>query len=402
MAGPIRTAALAALAAAILASSAPEASANSFTRWVEGFWPSARAAGISRATYDAAFQGVTSPDPEVLKADANQAEFKQDIWDYLDRAVSERRIETGLLMRKELEPVLLQVEQRYKVDRDIVLAIFGMETSYGKFKGDKSVIRSLATLAHTGRRQKFGRQQLIAALKILQNGDTTPQRMNGSWAGAMGFTQFIPTTYHLYAQDFNGDGRRDIWDTLPDALASTAQLLRKNGWRYGETWGYEVVVPKGFNRGVVGGKTQKTIAEWQRLGVSRPGGKGFPRPGDRAGLIQPGGADGPGFLVLHNFRMIMRYNAAHAYALGVGHLADRLKGFGPIQQEWPRKYPPMAEKERMEMQRRLVEKGYLQGEIDGIMGSATVEALKSFQKAIGVTADGYPTMDMLERLRQES
>ncbi len=393
--------AAAVLSFALLAVSPAVANAQAFQRWVEGFWPTARAAGISRDTYDKAFAGITSPDPEVLKADANQAEFKQDIWDYLDRAVSDRRIENGLAMRKEHDAVFRQVEARFGVDRDIVLAIFGVETSFGKFKGDKKVIRSLATLASTGRRKSFGREQLISALKILEKGDTTPERMTGSWAGAMGFTQFIPTTYHLYAVDFTGDGRRDIWETLPDALASTANLLKKAGWRTGETWGYEVVVPKGFSRGIVGGKTRKTVSEWERLGITRVGGKPFPRPGDKAGLIQPGGAEGPGFLILHNFRAIMRYNAAYAYALGVGHLADRLKGYGPIQQSWPRKYPPMAEKDRIELQQRLTEKGYLQGVADGIIGSATVEALKTYQKKIGVAADGYPTMDMLERLRRD-
>ncbi len=372
-----------------------------FGRFVDDFWSRARKAGISRKTYRGAFSGV-GPDPEVLKKADYQPEFTKPVWEYLASAVSQKRIENGRKMLRKYGGVLKRLEQRYGVDRHIVLAIWGMETAYGSFMGDKYVIRSLATLAYRGPRQKFGRSQLVAALKILQNADTTPNRMIGSWAGAMGHTQFIPTTYASYAVDYDGDGRRDIWDTIPDALASTANYLKVSKWRPGETWGYEVELPRGFNFALASRRTVKTLAAWKALGVKRVGAKSFPRPDDRSSIILPAGAHGPAFAVLNNFRSILRYNNATSYALAVGHLADRIRDekFRGFVKPWPTEYRPLSRKQRFELQTLLASSGFLKGEADGVIGSGTRAAVRAYQRARGLTVDGYPSVKLLEHLKR--
>ena len=379
---------------------AAQASSDPFGRWVNGVWPEARKKGVSRKMFARAFKGV-SPDPDVLKRAEHQPEFVKPIWKYLETAVSKKRIANGRKMARKHRALLAKIEARYGVDRYTVLAIWGMETNYGSFRGDKNVIRSLATLGFQGERQKFGRSQLLAALKILQNGDITPKKMTGSWAGAMGHTQFIPTTYAANAVDFTGDGRRDIWGSIPDALASTANYLKVSKWRPGETWGYEVNLPKGFNYALTGRKRIKTLAQWQELGVRRAKGKKFPRPDDRASIILPAGAMGPAFAIIKNFRSILRYNNATSYALAVGHLADRIRdanatGFA---KRWPVKYLPLARSQRFELQRLLDERGFQPGKVDGILGSGTRAAVRAFQKASGMAVDGYPSVVVLKRLQ---
>jgi membrane-bound lytic murein transglycosylase B len=223
--------------------------------------------------------------------------------------------------------------------------------------------------------------------------------MEGSWAGAMGHTQFIPTTYLEYAVDFTGDGTRDIWRAISDALASTANFLKEKGWNSGETWGYEVVLPNGFDYGLADGRTQRTLAEWAKLGIERPGGRPFPRPSDPARLIVPAGASGPAFLMINNFYVIKRYNNATAYALAVGHLADRLMGFGPIQQSWPTDEQPLARSERKELQQLLADMGFLRGKIDGIIGPQTQAAVRDFQRSVDLVPDGFATKRLLEKIR---
>lgn len=372
-----------------------------FERFVDGFWPRAKKAGISRKTYTRAFAGVT-PDPDVLKKAEYQPEFTKPVWEYLASAVSANRVKTGRKMLAKYAKVLKRLESRYGVDRHIILAIWGMETSYGSFMGDKYIIRSLATLAYRGSRQKFGRSQLIAALKILQKGDTTPKRMMGSWAGAMGHTQFIPTTYASYAVDYTGDGQRDIWRSVSDALASTANYLKVSKWRPGETWGYEVVLPKGFNYALASRKTVKSLAAWEALGVKRARGKSFPRPDDRSSIILPAGARGPAFAILNNFRSILRYNNATSYALAVGHLADRIRspkspGFA---KSWPTDFRPLSRKQRIELQTLLASKGFLKGEADGVIGSGTRAAVRAYQRARGLAPDGYASVKLLEHLKK--
>ena len=387
-----------ALAAACLPQ--PASAAQTFAQWVERFWPVARAAGIKRETYDRAFKGMT-PDPKVIEAANFQPEYVKPIGEYIDRVVSDKRVAAGKQKLEENKALLDALEKRYGVDRTIIVAIWGMESNYGTQPGDINVIRSLATLAYYNTKAAFARQQLITALKIVQRGDIPVEEMNGSWAGAMGHTQFIPTTYQSYAVDYDGDGKRNIWYDVPDALASTASYLKHSNWQAGQSWGYEVTLPKGFNPKKVSEKTLRRLGDWQKLGITRVGGEPFPRPGDKAGLYAPTGTAGPAFLVLNNFRSILRYNQATSYALGVGHLSDRLKGYGPFVKPWPTDENHLSLDQRVELQKLLVAKGLLVGDTDGIIGPATLEAVKTFQRGKGMPVDGFPSRTILELLRKE-
>ena len=374
--------------------------AQTFAQWIERFWSTARAVGIKRETYDLAFKGMT-PDPKVIEAANFQPEYKKPIGEYVDRVVSDKRVTGGKQKLEENKALLDILEKRYGVDRTIIVAIWGVESNYGTQPGDMNVIRSLATLAYYNTKASFARQQLITALKILQRGDISVEAMNGSWAGAMGHTQFIPTTYQAYAVDYDGDGRRNIWSDVPDALASTASYLKHSNWQAGQTWGYEVTLPKGLNPKKYSERTLKSLGEWQKLGIRRVNGEAFPRPGDKAGLYAPAGTAGPVFLVLNNFRSILRYNNATSYALGVGHLSDRLKGYGPFVHPWPTDENHLSLDQRVELQRLLVAKGLLVGDTDGIIGPATLEAVKTFQRGKGMPVDGFPSRTILEMLRKE-
>ncbi|VAW12227.1 Membrane-bound lytic murein transglycosylase B [hydrothermal vent metagenome] len=383
-------------------------SISKYNRLVEGLWPEARARGISRATFDRAFAGVV-PDPGVLRKAAKQPEFTTPPWHYINKRVSEKRIGNGLEKLAEFEGLLDRIEARYGVDRYVVVAIWGMESSYGFILDDrkivKPVIQSLSTLAFYGRskrRKKFGRKQLLAALQILEARDTTPDRMLGSWAGAMGHTQFIPTTYLAYAVDFDGDGRRDIWDNVADALGSTAHYLKKSGWKTGQTWGYEVKLPRGFNYGLTGRRNARTLAQWSTLGVGRVSAKTFPRPTDKAWLVTLAGARGPAFLMLKNFRSILRYNNATSYAVAVGHLADRLRGGGPFVQPWPEGDRLLGREKRKDLQRLLRARGFGISAIDGKIGPNTRKAIRAYQSRVGLVPDGFATKALLDRLLHSS
>lgn len=368
-----------------------------FDAWVMGFRPRAIAHGITPATFDRAFSDVGYV-PEVIRRDRNQSEFVKPVWEYLDTAVSETRIQNGQAKLSEHARVLAEIEARYGVPREVVVAVWGMESSYGSYRGRMPVIPSLATLAYDGRRGAFFEQQLIAALRIVQAGDVPPREMTGSWAGAMGHTQFIPTSYLAYAVDFRGDGHRDIWSDDPaDALASTAAYLAKSGWVPGQPWGEEVLLPAGFPHGLAGKGTRKPVAEWRAMGV-RPA-AGSLRGQGNASVLLPAGANGPAFLIYDNFRAISRYNAADSYVLGVGHLSDRLKGAGPIRTAWPRTDRPLTQSERTELQQRLTRAGYDTQGTDGKLGPNSVEAIRAYQVASGLTPDGYPSLDLLNRLR---
>ena len=381
------------------------AEGDDFSSCVARLWPQARAKGVSQAVFDRAFQGVTM-DPEVLAVARKQPEFVKPIWEYLDSAVSESRIATGRAKAAEWARTLEAIERSYGVDRHVVLAVWGMESSYGAIldnpKVVKPVIRSLATLAcGDPDRAGFGREQLAAALQILQKGDVTLERMTGSWAGAMGHTQFIPTTYLAHAADFDRDGKRDIWGTIPDALASTANYLRHSGWRAGETWGYEVELPPSFDFALADETTVRPVSEWVRLGIRRAGGRAFARFDERASLMLPAGAKGPAFLILPNFRAILHYNNAQSYALAVGHLADRIRGGAAFVHAWPRSDRPLAMEERIEVQNLLAQRGYESGSRDGRLGPKSRAAIRAFQRNVGMLADGYPSPLLLERLRSE-
>jgi membrane-bound lytic murein transglycosylase B len=398
-----RTLTLGAMVAAalmLLLSAAPVSRADDFQAWVERFWPTAKSAGVTRKTYDLAFKGMT-PDPKVVEAANFQPEYVKPIGEYIDRVVSDKRIETGKTKLAENKTLLDAIEKRYGVDRHVVVAIWGVESNFGTQPGDMNVIRSLATLIYTGTKAKFAKPQLIMALKILQHGDITYEAMNGSWAGAMGHTQFIPTTYQSYAVDYDGDGKRDIWNDVPDALASTASYLKVSGWRPGEGWGYEVTLPKGFNPDKASEKTSKTLAEWSKLGLVRANGAPYPRPSDKATLFAPAGTNGPAFLLLNNFRSILHYNVAPSYALAVGHLSDRLRGEGPFVHPWPTDETHLSLDERIELQRLLVAKGLMTGDPDGVIGPATLEALKTYQRANKLPVDGFPSQTLLQMLRKQ-
>lgn len=374
-----------------------------FQNWLAQFQAEARRAGISDAVLAQAFSGVTSPDDSVLQSARYQPEFVRPIWEYLDSAVSSRRVSTGQDVLREHAVALDRIEQATGVSKFVVVAIWGMESSYGAVLQNqnivKPVIRSLATLAYADDdRRRFGHEQLLAALQILQRGDTTAGNMYGSWAGAMGHTQFIPTTYLAHSADYDGDGRSDIWQNVPDALYSTANYLRASGWVPGHTWGYEVRIPQGFDWRLADETTQRTLAQWQQMGIVRTGDRQFPRPDDLAKLVAPAGSGGPAFLMLRNFDVIKRYNNATSYALAVGHLADRLKGFGGFRSDWPRDSQPLTRAQVEQMQRLLTQRGFSTGGVDGRVGPMTRGAVRGFQASIGLTPDGYASTALLGRL----
>lgn len=383
--------------------SAPTARADDrgFQDWIREFRKTAIAEGISPEVFDRAFKGITSPDQWVLDKASYQPEFKAPVWQYFDNRVTKGAVRRGQAKKKELQPWLDKIEQRFGVNPNILLAIWSIESSFGAILDNdtvmRNVIRSLATLAYADpQRSKFGRQQLLAALEILQSGDIDESHLIGSWAGAMGHTQFIPTSYLAYAVDIDGDGRRDIWNSVPDALATAASLLSKNGWRRGETWGYEVTIP---DRKLPAGEL--TLADWQnKWGVKRANGKPFPRPNDKAELKLPAGRDGPAFLMLKNFFVIKRYNNSDRYATAVGLLADRIGGGSGLVHDWERPFTPIDSTQVEEMQKILKAKGLYKGEIDGKAGSGTRGAIEAFEKSIGVEVQGYPSKEVLEQLRK--
>lgn len=374
---------------------------RSFSQWRDDFRRVALAAGIGADTFERAFAGIT-PDPAVIRADSSQPEFTRPVWEYLDGAVSPQRVVKGQQLLADHAATLRTIEQRYGVERSALVAVWGMESNFGSNMGNMSVIRSLATLAHEGRRPQFAQDQLLAALSILQHGDVQPQRMQGSWAGAMGQTQFIPTTYQRYAVDFDGDGRRDIWDSTADALASTANYLRASGWQPGQSWGMEVRLPQGFDYALADPEQRKTVGEWLQLGI-RPLAETNQVATARtqsATLLLPAGHLGPAFLVQDNFRTILKYNNSTAYALAISLLGERFNGGGQVLAGWPRGERPLSRSERVELQERLAQRGFDPGTPDGIIGANTRRAVRASQQQLGWPADGYPNHRLLEQLRQ--
>ncbi len=374
------------------------ASNPGFERWIRSFEGRARAQGIRASTLQAAFRGVQY-DPDVIRRDRNQSEFTKTIWEYLDSAASDTRIRNGKAALRKHRRKLDAIEARFGVEKEVVVAVWGLESAYGEYRGKNDIIQSLATLAYDGRRGAFFEEQLIAALKILQNGDTSPRNMTGSWAGAMGHTQFIPTSYLAYAVDFTGDGRRDIWSDDPsDALASTAAYLKRFGWIKGQPWGVEVQLPRGFNYAQASRKITKTPGQWARLGVVDMSGRTVPNYG-KASILLPAGGQGAAFMIFKNFSVIERYNTADAYVIGVGHLSDRIKGGPSIKANWPRGDRALTFAERKEMQQRLTRAGFSTQGIDGRIGPKTIEAVRAYQRSQGLVQDGYASLSLLKRLR---
>ncbi len=373
-----------------------------FRQWLEGFYPQVASHGISRATWETAFAGIDQPDARVLEKARFQPEFTVEIWDYLDSRVTPLSVERGMWMARYYAQTLAAVENRFGVEAEVLLAIWSMESAYGAIfdKPERLhyVPQALATLAYADpKRKNFAEKQLVAVLQILQAGDVGRQHLTGSWAGAMGHTQFIPTSYLAYAVDMDGNGRRDIWNSVPDALATAANLLRSNGWQTGKTWGYEVILPEGGERWL---DETRILADWGKSGFFRTGGRDFPRADDRAVLKLPAGKEGPAFLMLKNFFVLKRYNNADAYALAVGMLADQLAGGKGLVQSWPRPPGTLSGEEKFLLQELLKKKGYYSGNIDGLLGEASRAAIRIFQGEVGMPPDGKPSLEVLDALRQ--
>jgi len=382
-----------------LAAPVADAAAHSqqFARWVADFRTSAQAAGIDAATLHSAFDGVRFL-PRVIELDRAQPEFTRTVWNYLDNAVSAQRIAQGQDKLLSLRSTVDALAARYGVPTEILLAIWGMESNYGSNVGDIPTIDALATLGFEGRREPWARGQLLAALQILQNGDIARAQMMGSWAGAMGQTQFLPSNFLAYAVDADGDGRRDIWGSVPDVMASTANFLARSGWQAGQPWGLEVRLPPGFDFARADTDLRQPSAQWASEGVQTMDGTPLPALHDSA-LLLPAGARGPAFLVGPNFRAILRYNNATSYALAVGLLSHQLAGGPAVQAPWPRDLQALSRSQLLALQTALNARGFDSGTPDGTMGPATQRGIRQYQRSLGLPADGYPTMELLQRLQ---
>ncbi|MBB4052522.1 membrane-bound lytic murein transglycosylase B [Devosia subaequoris] len=374
------------------------AQANSAS-FVRNLWPEAERAGVSRQAFEAAFASY-NPIPQVIELTKKQPEFTQTVQQYVDKRVTAAQAAKGQAMRGEWAQTLAGAEQRYGVQPEIVLAIWGMETNFGGFMGGNNTIHALATLTEKGYRASFFRSELVTALRIVSDGHISPNAMVGSWAGAMGHTQFMPSSFMRYAVDYNGDGRKDIWNSVPDALGSTANYLKSFNWRPGETWGYEVKLPQGFNFAAAREMGKAPLSQWQAMGISRASGSAFPRPNDMARLYMPAGASGPAFLLLPNFDVIKRYNNSDSYALAVGHLADRILGGGSFVTPWPSGDYALSKAQRAEVQSLLGRAGFDVGTADGVVGPKTRAGVIAYQQARGLPADGHVSGLLLERLKR--
>ena len=373
------------------------AAQQDFARWVTGFVATARAAGINDATLHSALDEVHYL-PRVVELDRAQPEFTRTVWDYLDRAVSPQRIALGQDKLLQVRAEADAAAARYGVPSSILVAIWGMESNYGANYGDISTIDALATLGFEGRRGDWARGQLLAALKILQNGDISRARMLGSWAGAMGQTQFLPSNILAYAVDADGDGRRDIWGSMADVMASTANFLARSGWQAGQPWGAEVQLPPGFDYGRADAALRQSSTQWAAEGVRTMEGAPLPELADGA-ILLPAGARGPAFLVGPNFRAILRYNNATSYALAVSLLAQGLTGGPGVLAPWPRDLQALTRSQLLALQTALNQHGFDSGTPDGIMGPATRDGIRRYQRSVGLPADGYPDMDLFRRLQ---
>ncbi|MBX3521523.1 MAG: lytic murein transglycosylase [Xanthobacteraceae bacterium] len=371
--------------------------AADFRQCIGSLAQQAQARGISHAIYVRETRDL-EPDMKILESMDRQPEFTKAVWDYVDQLVAERRINQGREMFGVHRATFQRIEQTYGVDPYVVAAIWGIESNFGKSAGDRDVIRSTATLACIGRRQEYFRAEFLAAMEIVAHGDISRARLKGSWAGAFGQTQFMPTTFKRLAVDFNGDGRKDLVDTVADALASTANNLSKNGWQRGISWGYEVTLPRNFNYKLANKTIKKSAHEWASLGVRRVRGQALPQV--QGYILAPAGARGPAFLMTRNFEVILRYNPADAYALAIGHLADRIRGGGPFEADWPRGEQVLSRAERVELQQRLSALGFYNGEDDGKFDDETKAALLAYQQRSGITPDAFATVAVLERMRQ--
>jgi lytic murein transglycosylase len=367
-----------------------------FSSCVSSLRAEAAHAGVSAAALDAAFNGL-QPDMKVLDFQKDQPEFKTPVWDYLATLVDEERVTDGKAKMAEQAAALAKAEERYGVSRYVIAAIWGVESDFGRSMGKRPLVQSLSTLACLGERASYFRGELMATLKIISNGDVPADRLDGSWAGAFGQTQFMPSTFLRLAVDLDGDGHRDIVDSAADALGSTANYLHKSGWRTGLPWGFEVKIPAGYS-GPSGRRAKAPMASWAARGITRVDGR--PLGEGEAGLLAPAGLNGPTFLVTSNFDAIYSYNASESYALAIATLASRMAGGAPIATPWPTDDPGLSRAERREMQKLLIAHGYDVGEPDGAVGKKTKDAIADFESKHGLERDGRPSAKVLAALRR--
>ena len=382
-----------------LSVSAPAAADEAaFTSCVADLRGEAIRQGVREEVFDAQIADL-APDMAVLGFLDAQPEFVTPIWDYLAALVDEERVTDGTAMLSEWKTVLERVEAEYGIDRATVVAVWGVESNYGRNFGSRPLLSSLSTLSCFGRRQAFFRGEFITTLKIVQEGHVAPERLTGSWAGAFGHTQFMPSTFMRLAVDFDGDGRRDLVDSVPDALASTANFLKRAGWRSDLPWGFEVGLPAGMKVSDAGRKNKRAVSEWVARGVKRLDGRPMPAAGTQAALLLPGGEAGPAFLITRNFDALYSYNAAESYGLAIAHLSDRLRGGQPFVTHWPTEDPGLSRAERRELQSLLISRGHDIGEVDGMIGARTRDALKLEQTRLGLEPSGRAGQRALQALR---
>ena len=369
---------------------------QAYAKFLDALWPDAQAKGITRANFDLAFKGLT-PDQRVITATKRQPEYGKPVGDYVNSLVSARRVTEGQRKHAEWAKTFDAVEKKFQVERWILVSIWGIESSFGGAKDKWDVFRSLSTLAFVGYRHPYFRNELLVTLKIMQDGHIARKDMVSSWAGAMGQTQFMPSNFVDYAIDFSGDGKPDIWTNVPDVLGSTGNYLKKGGWKFGQRWGFEVLVPPGFNYR----KSRGTFAEWAKLGVKRADGAAFPKDGDGI-LFWPAGATGPGFLITKNYDVLKEYNNSDAYAIAIGHLADRMAGGPPIKAAWPSTDRPLPRDARVALQKRLSELGYkvntFQGNFQGHVDFDLRDNIRDEQVKHGMVPDGNPTPELLDKI----
>jgi membrane-bound lytic murein transglycosylase B len=371
-----------------------------FAQFVHDFRDTALATGITADTYDKAMSGIVR-NPRVQQLNQEQPEFTRPVWDYLDGAVSPWRISKGQEMEASYGTMLANIEQHYGVPKEILVAIWGVESAYGTAMGGFNMFEALTTLAYDGPRQDYARKELLAALKMMQQEKYDPTQMTSSWAGAFGNTQFVPSSFLDHAVDGDGDGKRDLWHSPADALASSAKLLSEAGWKRGADWGYEIKLPDGFAYESADVDLQKPLSEWKKLGLKTIFGADLPDSADAASIYLPAGARGPAFLVLDNFRTVLKYNNAASYALAVCYLANRLRGSAEIATAWPRYEQPLSRDERFAFQTDLKKLGYDPGVIDGVIGHGVRAAARKYQKDHALAADGFVTQDLLTRMDAE-
>ena len=377
----------------LLALGAPaRAQDQSFAAFEAELWPDAQAKGVTRASFDLAMKGVT-PDPRVIAATKRQPEYGKPVGNYVNSIVSAGNISQGKRKAAEWAKTFDAVEQKFNVERWVLISLWGMESSYGVDKDRWDVFRSLATLAYVRYRHPYFRNELIVAMGIMQAGHIARERMVSSWAGAMGQTQFMPSNFVDFAIDFSGDGKPDIWTNVPDVLGSTANYLRKWNWKHGLPWGFEVAIPKGFDYM----RSRGTFADWQKRGLARADGKPFPATGQGI-LFFPSGAAGPAFLVTDNFEVLKEYNNSDAYAIAVGHLADRINGGAPIKATWPADDRPLSRDARIALQRKLAELGYKVRDFEGHVDFDLRDNIRAEQAKFGMVPDGNPTAAFVEKL----